>query len=147
MKRALVTLLVFCTASLTAQDDPRIAALEAKIVQLELQNRTLKSAIENLAGRPIEQLVGLVETPATVAPAPPAKPAPTAEQLAAMQAVKSRIAELTASTGKPTDPFADRPQESKLRLSAADQAKQRDSQMRELEALKARLAAMEAALQ
>lgn len=147
MKKIILSLLIASVASAAVAEDAIIAELQAKVAKLELQNQTLRRAVEAIAGKPIEQIVGIVSAPAvTVAPK---IAGPTAEQLAAMNAVKARIAELEKMHYGPADPFADRPGTvagSNLRMSRADIEKQKESDLRELDVLKKKLAAMEAAV-
>lgn len=82
MKSTILTLLVVFSAVVCpapAQDAAEFAAMKATVEKLERQNQTLRLAVEAIAGKPIEQIVGVVSAPAIVAPSP--APAPPSERL------------------------------------------------------------------
>lgn len=135
-------------------DDAKLAELESRISNLELQNQTLRQIIERLSGRSIDQILAdppiqsarpatpapaMPETVASAAPEPPRGPTP--EQLAAMAAVRAEIQAIEDKYDRIKQAGKPKP---KIPISKVDAEKERKLDMEKLSELRLRLARMEA---
>lgn len=160
--KALTCILAFSVAMISGvlADDAKLAELESRISNLELQNQTLRQIIERLSGRSIDQILAdppiqsarpatpapavtpapaMPETVASAAPEPPRGPTP--EQLAAMAAVKAEIKAIEDKWDPKRLAAMPKP---KIPTAKADIEKARQLDMEKLSELRLRLARMEA---
>jgi chaperonin cofactor prefoldin len=133
-----------------AQTPDKIAALEQRIATLELQNRSLKTALETLAGRTLTELLTDTGIPAVNQPSVAPLPVPPARKdtsalEAALKALQSQIeaaeADIAAwDADTRPDPFAER----KMRMSKVDAEKGRAVKQASLSRLKAQQSTLRA---
>lgn len=149
--KALLTsaILIALAPAVAVADEARIAALEATVARLETQNLSLKAALEAVAGRSLAEIL-VAQTPAQTsttpasAPTQAAPPAPDPARVAAAESIRRQIeaiqARHAAADKAARDPFRDKP---RVGISKADQEKARAAELREIERLRAQLAALE----
>jgi hypothetical protein len=158
MKALHTTLIVLLIAGVittaAAQTPAQVSAIEARMAQLELQNRSLKRALEKVAGRPLEEIL-IESAPAT--PAPVQTPETPLMSQVDKSALAGQIATLQVEIGEAekalaawdkkqkqsTDPFAEK---KGVRMSKVDAEKARSAMVSTLAKLKSQEATLKAQL-